>query len=186
MNKYEASELLELSELLMNEEEKPAFTIDSLDKLNWAFRKLSIIKAEDAEIKAIADKEIERIIDWSERESNKINRGKEFLESHIQAFHTKQLEDNPKAKTISTPYGKTKSRKVSPKIKETDREKLIEYVVDNNLDNYLKFDVKWNDLKKTLQIAEIAGEKVVVTEDGEILEGVEVTPESISYSVEVE
>ncbi|MED3469973.1 hypothetical protein P4485_29850, partial [Bacillus thuringiensis] len=64
---------------------------------------------------------------------------------------------------------------------------IILFCTDYTIDSkqVLKTEVKWGDLKKKFKIAEISGEKVVVDEDGQIVPGVTVKPESISYSVEV-
>lgn len=53
------------------------------------------------------------------------------------------------------------------------------------MDEFIKNSVKWADLKKSLKIVEISGEKVVVDENGQIVPGVIVKPESTSYFVEV-
>lgn len=42
------------------------------------------------------------------------------------------------------------------------------------------------DLKKSLKIVEISGEKVVISQDGQIVPGVSVKPETITFSVEVD
>ena len=92
---------------------------------------------------------------------------------------------DPKQKTISTPYGKSKTRKSKEAPDKANEELLLDYVIQNDLAEFIKNSVKWADLKKTLKIVQIGDEKVVVDGDGQIVPGVTVKPESISYSVEV-
>jgi hypothetical protein len=51
---------------------------------------------------------------------------------------------------------------------------------------FIKESIKWGDLKKTLQVVEVNGKQVVIDENGQVVPGVVVKPESITYSVEVE
>lgn len=95
------------------------------------------------------------------------------------------MAEDPKAKTISTPYGKSKTRKTKETTEKANEEVILQYVIENEMDEFIKNSVKWADLKKSLKIVEISGEKVVVDENGQIVPGVIVKPESTSYFVEV-
>ncbi|MGO0742485.1 host-nuclease inhibitor Gam family protein, partial [Bacillus licheniformis] len=53
------------------------------------------------------------------------------------------------------------------------------------LTEFIKEDVKWGDLKKSLSIKEVGGKKVVVDENGQAVPGVEIAPASINFNVEV-
>jgi 2-hydroxy-3-keto-5-methylthiopentenyl-1-phosphate phosphatase len=95
------------------------------------------------------------------------------------------LELDPKAKTISTPYGKSKSRKTKEAPEKENEAEILQHVIENGMDDYIKNSLKWADFKKAVKIVEISGEKVVIDENGAIVPGMTVKPESISYSVEV-
>ncbi|PEA80789.1 host-nuclease inhibitor Gam family protein [Bacillus pseudomycoides] len=183
MNSLQAIELAEVDELQVAEQ--PQFEISDLESLNWAFRKLTALKTKEKEIKQLADVERNRIALWEQNELNPIHNSISFFESHIQRYHAEQLAADPKQKTISTPYGKSKTRKSKETPEQNDKEQLLQYAIENELDDCLKTEVKWGDLKKKFKIVEISGEKVVVDEDGQIVPGVKIKPESISYSVEV-
>lgn len=183
MNALQQNELLEIDEI--ESQEQTQFEITDLDSLNWAFRKLSALKSKEKEIKQLANVERDRIAQWEKSELSTIENSTSFFESLIQQYHAKQLAEDPKAKTISTPYGKSKTRKSKEAPEKANEDELLEYVLENEMLDFIKNSVKWSDFKKTLKIVEISGEKVVVDETGQIVKGVSVKPETISYSVEV-
>lgn len=182
MNSLQQIELLEIEEI---QSQETNFEITDINSLNWAFRKLTALKSKEKEIKQLANVERERIAEWEKGELSSITNSTSFFESLITLYHAKQLAEDPKAKTISTPYGKSKTRKSKEAPDKADEEVILQYVIENEMDEFIKNSVKWADLKKSLKIVEISGEKVVVDENGQIVPGVIVKPESISYSVEV-
>ncbi|WP_459499998.1 host-nuclease inhibitor Gam family protein [Bacillus sp. C1] len=182
MNSLQAIELAEVDELQDAEQQ---FEITDINGLNWAFRKLTALKAEEKKVTQLANVERDRIDNWEQSELKPIHNSISFFEGHIQRYHMEQLAADPKQKTISTPYGKSKTRKSKETPEQRDKEQLLQYAIENHLDDCLKTEVKWGDLKKKFKIEEISGEKVVVDEDGQLVPGVTVKPASITYSVEV-
>jgi hypothetical protein len=162
-----------------------SFQITDLNSLNWVFRKLAALKSKEKEIKQLADAERQRIADWERGELSPISSSLEFFETLIATYHAKQLEADPKAKTISTPYGKSKTRSNKAAPEKENEEVILQHVIENGMDDYIKNSLKWADFKKAVKIVEISGEKVVVDENGQVVPGMTVKPESISYSVEV-
>ncbi|MCM3454436.1 host-nuclease inhibitor Gam family protein [Heyndrickxia oleronia] len=183
MNALQQNELLEIDEI--ESQEQTQFEITDLDSLNWAFRKLSALKSKEKEIRQLANVERDRIDQWEKSELTTIQNSTSFFEGLIQRYHAKKLEDDPKAKTISTPYGKSKTRRSKETPEKVNEDQLLDYVIENDLAEFIQNSVKWADLKESLKIVEISGEKVVVNDNGQIVPGVTVKPESISYSVEV-
>ncbi|UAT29542.1 host-nuclease inhibitor Gam family protein [Bacillus badius] len=182
MNSLQQIELMEVEEI---QSQETSFEITDINSLNWAFRKLAALQSKAKEIKQLANVERERIAEWEKSELSTIENSTSFFKSLIQKYHSEQLAADPKAKTISTPYGKSKTRKSNETPEKADEEQLLQYIIDNDLVDYIKQSVKWADVKKTFKIAEISGEKVVVDENGQLVPGVTVKPESISFSVEV-
>ncbi|MDE3837903.1 hypothetical protein C0966_00575 [Bacillus methanolicus] len=167
-------------------EEKQRFEITSLDSLNWAFRKLAAFKAKEAEIIELAKAERERIDMWEEQQKASIKSEMEFFEGLIYQYHAKILRDDPKAKTLSTPYGKSKARKTKEQPEKADESAILKHVLDNDMEEYTKKSLKWADFKKSLKIVETGNNKYVVDENGQVVPGVTIKPEEIKYSVEVE
>lgn len=182
MNSLQAIELAEVDEL---QDAEQRFEIHDLESLNWAFRKLTALKAEEKKVTTLANVERDRIAQWEQIELKPIHNSISFFETHIQRYHAEQLAADPKQKTISTPYGKSKTRTSKAAPEQSDKETLLQFAIENELDDCLKTEVKWADFKKKIKIVEISDEKVIVDEDGQIVPGVIIKPESISYSVEV-
>ena len=156
------------------------FTIENLDSANWAFRKLAAIERKRGEIKELADKEIERIKEWQEQEEKGLNNSKEFFEGLLTEYFIRQKEVDPKFK-ISTPYGKVSSRKQQPKW-NYDNDKVIEWLKKNNSELIrIKEEPDKREIKKAYKVVGNS----VVTENGEIVEGITVEdrPDSITVKV---
>jgi hypothetical protein len=182
MNSLQQIELMEVEEI---QSQEIKFEITDLNSLNWSFRKLAALKSKEKEIKQLADIERERIAEWERGELSTISNSLEFFENMISVYHAKQLEADPKAKTISTPYGKSKSRKTKEAPEKENEGAILQHVIENGMDDYIKNSLKWSDFKKAVKIVEVSGEKVVVDENGQLVPGMTVKPESISFSVEV-
>ncbi|WHY75728.1 host-nuclease inhibitor Gam family protein [Neobacillus sp. WH10] len=182
MNSLQQIELMEVEEI---QSQDIKFEITDINSLNWAFRKMSALKSKEKEIKQLAEVERDRIAEWERGELSTISSSLEFFENMISIYHAKQLVADPKAKTISTPYGKSKSRKTKEAPDKADEAAILQHVIENGMDDYIKNSLKWADFKKAVKIVEVAGHKVVVDENGQLVPGMTVKPESISYSVEV-
>ncbi|WP_342761485.1 host-nuclease inhibitor Gam family protein [Bacillus sp. BR3(2024)] len=182
MNALQQNELLEVDELQDTEQQ---FEITDIDGFNWSLRKISALKEKEKEITTLANSERNRITEWEQNELKPIHNSISFFENHIRRYHVEQLAADPKQKTISTPYGKSKTRKSSEALEKADETKLLDYAIENGLDDCIKTEIKWGELKKKFKIKKIGDEKVVVDEDGQIVPGVTIKPEMISYSVEV-
>lgn len=184
MNSLQQIELMEVEEI---QSQETNFEITDINSLNWAFRKLAALQSKAKEIKQLANVERERIAEWEKGELSSLHNSISFFESLVTTYHSKQLAEDPKAKTISTPYGKAKSRKTKEQPEMQNEEEFLQYLFENELDEFIKNSVKWGDFKKAskTKIAEISDEKVVIDENGQIVPGLSVKPESISFSVEV-
>lgn len=186
MNALLEHELEEIDSMEFTEEAKERFKIEDLDQLNWVFRKLRALNAEEKEVKDLAEAERFRIDEWEKSKLTPIQQSKEFFISLIHEYHAEQLKENPKAKTLSTPYGKSKSRTTKEQPDKLDEDKLLAHVKESGQTEYIKESIKWGDYKKSLKVAEIDGQKVVVDELGQVVPGATVKPETITFSVDVE
>ncbi|MCP8969699.1 host-nuclease inhibitor Gam family protein [Ectobacillus ponti] len=181
MNALQQLELVDVEA----QEEQQRFEITSLDSLNWVFRKVAALKSKEAEVKSLADAERIRINQWENGELLAIHSSLNYFEALITNYHAQQLAENPKAKTLSTPYGKSKSlaKKAAPK--QVDKEALLTYAKEVGFTEFIKEEVKWGELKKHLYVHEVDGQQIVIDEDGQIVPGVAVEPAGVSFKVEV-
>ncbi len=186
MNALQELELQELEGVELNEETKERFKIEDIDQLNWAFRKINALKGELDKKRELAAAEIERITMWINEEKKPIEDSINYFEFLIKEYHLKQLEENPKAKTLTTPYGKSESRASKSQPKLTDKETALNFVKENNLDEFIKEDINWGEFKKSLSVANIDDHQVVVDENGQAVPGIEVEPASVNFKVKVD
>ncbi|MEK5215282.1 host-nuclease inhibitor Gam family protein [Psychrobacillus sp. FSL H8-0487] len=184
MNKLQEVELEEMDSV---ESEFNKFEINDIDSLNWAFRKLSALKSKEKETKQLADKERIRITSWEQKELSAVRSSIDFFETMAAQYHMKQLAEDPKAKTISTPYGKVKSTTSKAQPDKEDEDKLLAFVKANNLP-FVKTteEIKWGDLKKTLQVVEKDGVQIVINVNGQAVPGATVKPQTTTFKVEIE
>ncbi len=169
----------------MHTEEKEPFRIQDDGALNWVFREQ--INPQYREIKRIEDfakAEMERIQQWKEQQLKAPKSELEYWEGLVQHYHHEQLLQDDKRKTISTPYGKSKSRRSKAAPEQVDKEATLQYLKDNDLTKFIKEEPKWGDLKKTLTVAEQNGAPVAVDENGQVVDGVIIKPESVTFSIE--
>ena len=162
------------------EEAKKRFRIESTEQANWAFRKLRAINVKSNEIKELAAAERQRIDEWEKKELSVLENSTEFFEGLLAEYFIKQRELDPKFK-LSTPYGRVSSRKQQPKWNYED-EKVLNWLKENDTELIrIKEEINKVELKKKYQI--VGNE--VVTEDGEIVEGITIEnrPDSINIKV---
>lgn len=172
-------------------EEKEPFRITDEGSLHWTFRKMRELQGEIIKKEELAQADYERIEEeknlvdeWLESEKKPLQQSIEYFEQLVKDYHLELLRDNPEGqKTLSTPFGKSSTRKSAAQPDKGDEAKLLEYVKDNDLNDLInvKESIKWGELKKTLKVV---GNKVV-DENGEIVEGAIIKPETITCNVEL-
>ena len=108
------------------------FRIKDLAGATWAFRKLQSLSKRRLEITNTAAAEIQKFVDWEEREVAKLDENMAYFERLIEEYYRTNKEQDSKFK-LSTPYGKVKSRKYKKWIYE-DEEELLAYCNMNEID----------------------------------------------------
>lgn len=185
MNKLQEVELEEMDDMEVAEFTK--FEVTNIDSLNWAFRKLSALKSKEKETKQLAENERLRISMWEQGELVAVSNSIEFFHTMVSQYHMQQLGTDPKAKTISTPYGKSKSTTSKAAPEKQDEAKLLSFVEENELPFVeTKKSLKWAELKKTLKIVEKDGQQIVIDENGQTVPGAIVKPQTTTFKVEIE
>lgn len=157
------------------------FIVDSIEKANWCFRKLKEIDDKEKEIEQLADKELERIERWRERELEAYQGSKEHFQGMLELYYRTEKEKNDKFK-LSTPYGQVTSRKQQPKFIRDD-EKLLGWIRKSKPEMVkIKESPDWESLKKDIIVD---GDKAITT-DGEVVEGVEVVVRDYTVNIKVD
>ena len=104
-----------------------------------------------------------------------------YLKANLTEYHRKELEAGGD-KTIKLPWATLKSKKQSQDY-ERDDAVLLEWV-QANAPEFIKTEepqVAWGDLKKAITVA---GDKVLLKETGELINGL--TPKELSVKFDVE
>jgi len=194
MNPLQIEELEQLEEQyfdgslegMSREEISQRFKIDNLDSLNWAFRKIAAYQAKLKEVQSLVNTERDRIDRWEKAQSSGIQQSIDFFSQLAADYHAKVLEENPKSKTLSTPYGKSKSTTSKAQPDQQNEEQIIKFVEENKLPFVEKVPkLKWAELKKTLKVVEKDGEQIIVNENGQVVPGVAVKPQTTTFKVEI-
>lgn len=104
------------------------------------------------------------------------------LMEYFESIDEKQMKKTQTMMKYRLPSGELIKKFPGPKF-ERDEEKLTKWLEDNKMDEFIevKKQAKWGELKKATKV--IDGQ--VVTEDGEIVEGVEVVERAPEFKVEV-
>lgn len=161
-------------------EAKKPFKISELEQTSWAFKKLRKLQEEEDQIKYLASKEMEIINTWQSKELEKIENSKKYFNGILEEYYMEELEKNPKAK-INTPFGKMSIRKQQPKW-EIENEVALEWIKKNDKQLIrVKEEIDKAGLKKKYKIV---GNQVV-TEDGEIVEGIEILERDPKITIKV-
>ena len=153
------------------------FKINDLSGATWAFRKLQSLSKRRLEITNTAAAEIQKFVDWEEREVKKLDDDMAYFERLIEEYYRTSKEQDSKFK-LSTPYGKVKSRKYKKWIYE-DEEELLAYCNMNEIDV----------VKVVEKIDKVALKKLykdgVNSETGEVLPYVRIEEvENIDFEIE--
>lgn len=169
-----------LIEERLQEQEYEGFKVTDLQSATWCFRKLKAIKEAKEENQKVAEAEIKNIQDWLEKENSKLFDNENFFKSLLEEYYKSQKQVDSKFK-INTPYGIVSSRK-QPDKWEYNEEETIKWLKANNPSLVrTKEEINKTDLKKVLLVTN----GVAVSEAGEIIPGINVTPQPESIKIEV-
>ncbi|WP_074951241.1 host-nuclease inhibitor Gam family protein [Alicyclobacillus macrosporangiidus] len=155
-------------------EARERFRVTDLASANWCMRKLAALKAQERDTNNLADAEIERIESWRRHELDKLRGSMEYLEMLLTEYHKQVLAQDTRAKTISTPYGKLKARRLPPKV-EYDEEMLLAWAKGAGRTDFVR--VREELAKDAIRDAVLRG--------GEAVPGVTVIDQGVKFSVEV-
>ena len=157
------------------------FVVDSLSSADWVMRKIKENKDRSGEIIDYAKEEIQRLQQFIKKEESRRDNNVAYLEHLLENYLLQRREEDPNFK-LKTVTGTASTRKSTSW--NYDDEKLIDFLKKNDMAEFIrvKEEVNKADFKKA---AIVTDSGVVVTEAGEVIDGVEVTQEeklSIRFS----
>lgn len=163
------------------------------DEANRRLRRLAKVRADKAEVVALANTEIDRILNWRDGRLEVLAGRERWLVEGLEMWHRAVLADDPSRKTISLPCGTLSARKQQP-VWEFDEAAFLAWC-EVNAPEWVRVpevrpSVDRVAVKKALTLAAPPGRPdagpspVVMTADGEVVPGVTVTSRPPSFTVE--
>lgn len=151
-----------------------SFHITDKASAEWALRKIRAYKQQIKENEELYNAEIQRLNEWLESVNKKANDNIDYFTALLQEYMIKELEKDPKNRSIKLPSGTVRFRKQQPEW-QFDEEKVINWL-KNNKPELVKVIEKFdkNDVKK------------IVKETGEIVDGVKIESREDKFEVDVE
>jgi len=186
----EGDSMDELTEFLLDDG-KPAdfegtertYVINDEDGAIWAMRNLASAVRRLNDIKRQAADEVDRITRWVELTSKSPQNTVEYFEKALKEFMVRLREETGR-KSLELPDGTVKSRQSSASVEILDIETFIKWAENNG-------HAGWVRVKKEIDKAavrdgvEFIGDAVLDNLTGEVVDGVTVSPESVSVSITV-
>ncbi|MBU8787996.1 host-nuclease inhibitor Gam family protein [Bacillus sp. FSL K6-0138] len=181
-----------LAQMPGNTEEPEIFEVHDLETATEAQRRIAYYKRKQAEIDAVADKQIDRLLMEMEKiklwreDANKEyvereNFYKHRLERYMREEVRKQRESGKKPKKmLRLPYGTIKLIKQQPEYQRDEKE-LMKYAESKGFVR-IKQDVDWASIKNKCTVF---GDKLI-DDEGEIIPGVTVVDREDKFTVEVD
>lgn len=156
-------------------ETKEPWKIKNDDDAEWLIEKVNEDLIESARYKESLKNKIEalekKLRKVEEEEKLSIERRNSYLAEYFETIDEKFKKKTKTLEKYRLPSGEIVKKYPNPQFKRNNN-KLLGWIKQNNLDDYveIKESPKWNELKAITSVKN--GQ--VVTEDGEIVEGVEV------------
>lgn len=151
---------------------------------DWAVSKIAAEKAELERIKALAQEQIDRIKLKVEAAEKRFENGTAFLTSKLAEYFETVPHKTTKSKHSYRLLSGSLVKKVGGTALKQDEPKLLEYLKASGQIDLIKTEEtpRWGEYKKRLQIA---GDQVIDTTTGEIVDGVLIEQKPDVFSVDV-
>jgi len=172
------------------EQKSNGFVVDNDRKAVWCLRKIKHLKEKQVKNEELAkseideiQKEIDEVQKWLDEENDKLQNSINFFESILYSYALELRKEDQELKTHKLPFGKLQFRSKRPKW-NYDNAKLLDFITSNYRELVkVKESV---DKRKLKQMTKVLGDKVVVKDTGEIVEGVEVVEREEEFQVKVD
>ena len=170
------------------EEQESGWKIEDDLAADWALQKIAHARREYARLSAIGQNQILEIEAKLNTAKAKCDREIERLTGYLAEYFEKVDATVSKGRTKATYKllsGSLVKRIRKPEPVIEDEEKLLGWLLEHDMKDLVKVTVKptWGELKKGLTIA---GDKVVIKDTGEIVDGVSVSVSPDKFVVETE
>jgi len=178
LNSYEQDYVSRANEIkakvqAKDKKDSDPFKVTNNSSASWTLKMLTSLNKQLDEVQKTADKERANIQEWEDNEKERIETSISYFESLIEKYYSKKLKEEGEDFKINTPHGKVSTRKGRDKWKYNDEQKIVDWLKENKYHDFYKIQekLKKREFKQNFEVVE---GKVVDTNTGEIVDGVEV------------
>lgn len=159
------------------------FRIDNDAKAEWAISKIREEQAEAMRIINVCKSMILHYEEQMKKAEEDFEKKTAYLRSQLEQYFDSVEKRRTKTQEVyKLPSGTLRRKYLKPEFKR-DEEKLVKWLKDRQMNEYIKVKESpdWANLKKAIQVV---GDKVV-DENGEVVEGITVVERPPVFEVEV-
>ncbi|NNG67536.1 host-nuclease inhibitor Gam family protein [Caldanaerobacter subterraneus] len=182
---------LDIEEEILNEIEREAIKenpngIRDDKYADWTIEKIKLLRAELERKKMIVENKKRFLDEWFEKEKksieNKISFYTSRLQEYFESLDPKLLHKTKTQISYSLPSGKLKKILEKDDFERRDEE-ILDWLKRNNYTSFIKIkeSVDWAKLKESI---EISGDRAVLRDTGEIIEGIKIVKKPAEFKVE--
>lgn len=163
-----------------NVSDKEKFEINTIERANWALKKILNVEAKKEEVKQFTKAKIDQVKNFEKQQIDELDRSVEYIKYLLTQYTKEVLKDEKRKKSIKLLDGAVGFRTKATTF-ETDDKKLVEFVkkYDKSFINTTE-TVNWADFKNKIKVVETKQDDEIqyqaVTEDGEVIECIKVIP----------
>jgi hypothetical protein len=155
------------------------FRIETPEQAAWAMRKYRKFAQRKQENETLAEAERARIASWLERVNATVEAEMDFFGSHLEAYGMAQRISG--RKSVDLPDGVIKTRSTSASVL-VDKATFVQWAMEAKREDLLRVSYA-PDLDAIKTTTVVDGGSVIDVVSGEILPGVEPTPERVSVTI---
>jgi phage host-nuclease inhibitor protein Gam len=180
-------DFIELEEEFLKDTEKQVASDNGIHDdayADWTINKIKTLQAEIERKKMFVENKKAALDEWYEQQAKSINQDIAFYTSRLQQYFDsldpKMLTKGKTQVSYSLPSGKLVKKFEKPEFRRND-EALLPWI-EKNAPDYVKIkkDVDWAELKKKLTID---GNKAILADTGEVVEGVIIETKPAEFEV---
>lgn len=156
------------------------FQVDTLERAIWAARRRASVESKMQSLRDTAQAEMDRIHLWLTEALAPYQHDMDYFDALLEGYHRRELDTDPKRKTIKLPDAELVSRK-QPDAWEFDEDAFIASASFKHPDLVrVKHEIDKKEAKRLLTATDTGS---VIDASGEVVEGVTVTPGDVKFSV---
>lgn len=170
-------------DIVDEEVRQEGFKVDDASKAEWALKKIAEDKLEMEKFQSVCKAMIEEYQSKIHQAEQRFQASTNWLKLELKEyFNTQKKKVTKTQESVKLPSGTLKLKYSKPKFVRNE-ELLTKWLKENKLDDFVKVKetADWAGLKKTINVS---GDSVI-TEDGEIVEGIVVEQTEPEFVVEV-